>query len=254
MLNSRFNRLFFGFLLALLIELLFIAGFSFSADDGWAHRFFLALGGDFLKGGYIQMTTYWTFFWGMFEMAWFLQLNRKEKKYFSYEILPEEEFAVLDASQVNKVRIKVADYLRDHRKDQDRKFYLLRVINKACIKFRANFSIPETFQVVTSQCRINATKAESNHSFIRYVAWAIPALGFIGTVLGISQALGIASSGDIDKITSTLAIAFDTTLVALILSLILMFFIHQLQEDTEKLHTNIEEYVVDKLVNRIDVN
>jgi len=58
----------------------------------------------------------------------------------------------------------------------------------------------------------------------------------------------------IDLITSTLALAFDTTLIALILSLVLMLLIYQLQEDTEHLHSDIEEYVVERFINRIDVS
>ena len=72
-------------------------------------------------------------------------------------------------------------------------------------------------------------------------------------MLGISQALGLANTNDIDLITSTLGIAFDTTLLALVLSVVLMWMIHDMQEQTDKLHSEVEEQVTDNLINKIDV-
>jgi len=253
MLSSRINRLFFGFLSAAILETIIASFYGLSESGSTFHRVMTALGGNFFGGGYIQAITYFAFFWGMFEIRWFFYLNKKERRFFSYDILPTDEFITLDAHHINKIRLKVSEYLRDRKYDNERKFYLARVINKACTKFRSNQSISETFEVVASQCRINATKAESKQSLIRYVAWAIPSIGFVGTILGISQSLVIANSGDIETITATLGVAFDTTLIALILSLVLMFFVHNLQEDTEHLHTDVEEYVVDKFINRIDI-
>lgn len=254
MITTRSQRIIMAFALSIVLEV--ILWFIFTSVDSKSiiYRLSVALGGNFIGGGYIQWLTFLAFYWGMFEVLWNLKLNKKERKFFEYPLLPKEEFQVLETSEVNQIRIKVAEYLREHKNETERKFYLINLINKACIKFRSNLSVSETFEVVTAQCRINATKAESGHSIIRYLAWAIPSVGFVGTVLGISQALGIANSGEIEVITATLGVAFDTTLIALILSLVLMLFIHQLQEDTEHLHLDIEEYVVENLINRIDVN
>ena len=57
----------------------------------------------------------------------------------------------------------------------------------------------------------------------------------------------------IEEITAALGVAFDTTLLALVLSLILMYVFHALQEKTEVLHQDIEEFVVENLINKIDV-
>ena len=73
---------------------------------------------------------------------------------------------------------------------------------------------------------------------IRYIAWAIPAIGFIGTVRHIGDALlqaHKAVSGDITGVTSSLGIAFNATFVALSLTIVLMFFLHQLQQMQEQL-------------------
>ena len=75
-------------------------------------------------------------------------------------------------------------------------------------------------------------KSEHLYSLPRYINWAIPILGFIGTVLGISLAAesigGLISSPDtnfssaLGDAVAPLGIAFDTTLVALSLSVVLM--------------------------------
>ncbi len=68
------------------------------------------------------------------------------------------------------------------------------------------------------------------YSLVRILIWATPMLGFLGTVLGISQALGGISVGPendfqqmMDGLRGSLYVAFDTTALALTLSMILMF-------------------------------
>ena len=106
-------------------------------------------------------------------------------------------------------------------------FLLIDMIKKACTKFRANKSVEESLSLVSALSDINQRGSDSEQSIIRYVAWAIPSVGFIGTVIGIAASLGVANNivtqEGIDKVTNLLSIAFDTTLIALILSLILIF-------------------------------
>ena len=67
---------------------------------------------------------------------------------------------------------------------------------------------------------------------IRYISWAIPSIGFIGTVRGIGEALAQADKavqGDIAGVTQSLGVAFNSTFIALLISIFLMFLVHQLQ-------------------------
>tara|TARA_B100000965_G_scaffold390080_1_gene396504 strand:- start:3191 stop:3847 length:657 start_codon:yes stop_codon:yes gene_type:complete len=69
-------------------------------------------------------------------------------------------------------------------------------------------------------------------SFIKYISWAIPSIGFIGTVRGIGEALSRASEaidGDITGMTTSLGVAFNSTFVALLLSIVLMFIITRIE-------------------------
>ena len=89
----------------------------------------------------------------------------------------------------------------------------------------------------------------------RYIGWAVPILGFIGTVLGISLAAdgirriiasdaGLASlSSDLDGAIAPLGIAFDTTLIALSLSVALTLVLVLVQRGEERILTTLERRV-----------
>ncbi len=73
----------------------------------------------------------------------------------------------------------------------------------------------------------DALQAESSYGLVRMIIWAIPILGFLGTVIGIALAMGNLSPEDLEKSLPTvmagLTIAFDTTALALALSIVLYF-------------------------------
>jgi biopolymer transport protein ExbB/TolQ len=91
---------------------------------------------------------------------------------------------------------------------------------------------------------------------IRYIAWAIPAIGFIGTVRGIGMALSEAYravEGDIAGVTDALGVAFNSTLVALLLSIILMFLMHQIQLQQERLALDAQSFCEDRLLPHLKI-
>lgn len=96
------------------------------------------------------------------------------------------------------------------------------------------------------QTAIDRQLISSSYTGIRFIIWAIPVLGFIGTVWGISLSVGkltgiLISSTETGLSGQTLGpalkglgIAFDTTLVALVLAVIAMFiasFVQKIEED-----------------------
>lgn len=230
---------------------LFIAGYQLSPDESYLNRIFLALGGNFKGGGYIQYLTYLFFFFGIFEIIGFTSKIKGERDLLKLNILPEEKHKVITADDVSDLKHKALHF----EEQKDSKFYLTSLVAQAATKFRANESVPEVLETVIRQSQLNSQASESSQSILRYVAWVIPSIGFIGTVLGISGGIGAATgdmtTDDIDKVTSLLGVAFDTTLIALILSIIIMFLIHKLQEKDELLHNDIEQYVMNNFINRI---
>ncbi len=130
--------------------------------------------------------------------------------------------------------------------------------------FKARPRAQEVYDYMSSQAAIDADKLNASHSLLRTMVWAMPILGFIGTVLGIgiavtalSGTLG-GSAGDssaivrsLQAVTSGLATAFDTTLLALVLSVIVMFPLQALRRQEDALLSRIEEFGNEELIRRL---
>ncbi len=211
------------------------------------HRFVLLLGGDVINGGYIQGFTYLAFFWAWFEVQEKMRVIRRERRAFKMGIIPTSEKHVFLPTDINNLKFKLIEF------EKKEKYILSDLLKKACTKFRTSGSLSELIDIVSIQIEVSQEKAEGDQSVIRYLTWVIPSVGFVGTVIGISQALIVANSGDMEKITSLLGVAFDTTLIALVLSIIIMWFVHRLQEETDRFHSDLKEFVIDNLINKIEI-
>jgi biopolymer transport protein ExbB/TolQ len=138
---------------------------------------------------------------------------------------------------------------------EDEKGLLLpRVLLSALQRFGATRNVQDVSSSAHTLVESEAERLESELSMIRYIAWAIPSIGFIGTVRGIGAALGQAHravEGDISGVTENLGIAFNSTFIALLLSIVLMFLVHQLQLMQERLVFETETYTDDHLIRHL---
>ena len=129
------------------------------------------------------------------------------------------------------------------------------LLPRALLNALRRFSTTRNIQDVSSSTRdiyeSEAERLESELSMIRYISWAIPSIGFIGTVRGIGEALAQADKavqGDITGVTQSLGVAFNSTFIALLISIFLMFLVHQVQLFQERLVFDGESYCNDKLI------
>jgi biopolymer transport protein ExbB/TolQ len=116
--------------------------------------------------------------------------------------------------------------------------------------------VQDVSEAARGVCEAEADRLDSELSMLRYVAWAIPAIGFIGTVRGIGDALGEAHkavSGDVSGVTAGLGVAFNSTLIALLISIVIMFLLHQLQLAQERLVLDSETYLDQYLIRHMQV-
>ena len=103
-------------------------------------------------------------------------------------------------------------------------------------------------------------RQQESYSFVRIIIWATPMLGFLGTVIGITQALGdldpeeLANSVQtaMDGLLSGLYVAFDTTAVALTLSIILMFVQFVVERIETGLLGTVDDLAAKELLERFD--
>lgn len=140
--------------------------------------------------------------------------------------------------------------------DNERRLLLPRVLLSALHRFRTTRNIQDVSTVVSNLCESESDRLDSELSLVRYIAWAIPSIGFIGTVRGIGEALGKAHQaveGDITGVTASLGVAFNSTFIALLLSIILMFLLHQLTLVLDRLVQDTQDYCDQRLVSQLQV-
>ena len=133
---------------------------------------------------------------------------------------------------------------------------LPRALLVALYRFGATRNVQDVSEAARGVCDAEADRLDSELSMLRYVAWAIPAIGFIGTVRGIGDALGEAHkavTGDVSGVTEGLGVAFNSTLIALLISIVLMFLLHQLQLAQERLVLDSETYLDQHLIRHMQV-
>jgi len=133
--------------------------------------------------------------------------------------------------------------------------YLLpRALLTALHRFRSTRNIQDVSNAIRAICESESERLDSELSMIRYIAWAIPSIGFLGTVRGIGQALGQAQKavqGDIAGVTQSLGTAFNSTFVALLISILIMFLMYQLQLAQERLVLDAEDYCGNRLIQNL---
>lgn len=211
-------------------------------------RFLTLLGGDLSNGGIIQGAIVFSFFWAYLEIKSFRREIKNEFKGLCLNILPTSEKHVLLPMDLPQIEGKLAK-LNGGQKD----LLVKRLLLAAISKFKSTTSMGETIEIISIQSEIIRDLHESGQSNIRYLLWLIPSIGFMGTVIGISQSLSIAHTGKMDAITATLGVAFDTTLVSLFLGAIVTGLFYRLQEETDRLHAHLKEYVISNFVNRLEL-
>jgi len=111
-------------------------------------------------------------------------------------------------------------------------------------RYKNTQNVQHASNAITDNVEILAAQLESGNSMIRYFIWAIPSIGFIGTVRGIGSALAKAEeavAGDISGMVDKLGVAFNSTLVSLVISIILMYLLHVLNNRQDEMVINTQK-------------
>jgi len=192
--------------------------------------------------------------WASILLAYRLWLVGRERSVIGYE------FVELELGQ--RILPEAAlDYAKEVESSMEREKALANkllpnFVMSALQRFNATQSIQDASAAVSERSQTAADELDSDLSLVRYITWAIPSVGFIGTVRGIGDALAQADDalkGDLAGVTSSLGLAFNSTLVALVLSIVLMFFMHLIQSRQEHLIQDFQEYCRVKIVELMKV-
>ena len=195
-----------------------------------------------------QIVNYCCFLWAVFIIATrYWEVNR-QRQAFALDLLPSEEGARILQEDAWPLQRKV-----DQVAAVKGPFILSHMIHVALGKFAVSRSSKEVAETVKAQAEIDHARLVATMSTANYLAWAIPAIGFFGTVRGLAGSMSVAGLGGkmVADASKHLTIAFDCTLVALALSILVMFILHALQREEENLVIDCQQYCLEHLCNRI---
>ncbi len=139
---------------------------------------------------------------------------------------------------------------------EEQDMFLPRALMVGLNRFGSTKSVQDAAEAVIDECEFEAARLDAHLSMVRFTAWAIPAIGFVGTVRGIGHALQEAQAalhGDISGVTLGLGITFNATLTALSLSILVMFCLHQLQQAQDRLVLDTRNYIDRGLIRHMRV-
>jgi len=200
----------------------------------------------------VQNIMWVIFFVGLGELLYRFFAARVESRELNQEYLPEDETTILVKDMLPKLYKKVSLAHRSNR------LFLPSLIKRIITVFQTTDSVENASAVLNSSIELRSHDLDLRYSMIRYVMWVIPTFGFIGTVIGIALALNYAGQPGkaqdpelLSDLTLRLAVAFNTTLLALTMSSVLVLMQHVIQAFEERTVNRCGQYCLDNLVNRL---
>ena len=163
---------------------------------------------------------------------------------FEHALLPKDVETVIDRKYIPEIFRKLAAL-----PEAAREARLCQAVELCAAKFQASTSVGEVSGTLEMYLQNEANRADTGYSIVRYLAWSIPSIGFIGTVMGLASALGRFAGAELDKmknlmkdVSTDLMFAFNTTFVALALAIVLMYYYHRVTERDETLSNRVSDH------------
>jgi len=200
----------------------------------------------------VQNMMWLVFFAGAGELFLRQRAGKREWRQIQRHLLPEDEKTVLRREDLGAL------YRQVRATDMTKTFLLQRLISRCVLQFQSSGSVNQTNSLFNASLELYQHEIELRYNMLRYLVWLIPTLGFIGTVVGIALALSDAGAAQhyqdpqlLRDLTQSLGVAFYTTLLALIMSALLVFVLHIVQGKEETALNQIGQYCLDNLINRL---
>ena len=165
---------------------------------------------------------------------------KNQRRAFELNILPDDPNFVLSPRTAREILDRI--YMQV---DQPSCYALLDRIDIALGNLKNLGNVTGVSECLASQANSDEEYMANSYTILKGFIWAIPVLGFIGTVIGLSSAVGgfgkvVAQGANMEElktalggVTGGLSIAFETTLIALVLALIVQLFAKFVQNEEE---------------------
>lgn len=235
-----------GIVLAILLTGAFVTLLKVAIPEGRVCDIFLAR-------GWVPYSSTFLFMWAVILLA---DRRRNYKKEVSKLKFWEQTFPLkVERNAIDDLLSKSqTDYIIDDR------------VRISLQRFGMGNSRQEVLESLRDESAVDANLLSSSYMMLKTIIWAIPVTGFIGTMVGMAQAIGYFSGllntvgleqmeefkKGLESPLSSLSLAFDTTLLALILTAIIMFFMTAMHKAEENLLTRIDTFCSRKIAGHLD--
>ncbi len=129
--------------------------------------------------------------------------------------------------------------------------YIMVRLGQVCRNIRELGTTKNLYDHQQYLADVAAERLHESYSFVRTITWAVPILGFLGTVMGITIAIANVQpeqlKDSMDEVTGGLGIAFDTTTLALGLTLVLVFLSHWIEKAEQKILHQVDEFAFNRM-------
>ncbi|WP_010585443.1 MotA/TolQ/ExbB proton channel family protein [Schlesneria paludicola] len=183
---------------------------------------------------------------------------RMQQRALQLAIVPSDPEFVLTPQTVDEVFHRMHECV-----DDPRQFVVFHRIMTALSNLRNLGRVTDVDDILRAQADTDESGMETSYSLLQGFVWAIPVLGFIGTVEGLSVAIGgfgnvLSSSTDFEQIkvalrgvTGGLSTAFETTLHGLVAALVIQLIQTALKKSEEEFLDACSEYCSKQIVSRL---
>lgn len=208
-------------------------------------------------------TPYFTAFFINWSLVILLIKTRKivmQRRALEYLVVPNEPDFVLSSATVETVMERIYQTV-----DDPKHFVLFNRIVIALSNLRNLGQVTEVDGILRSQASHDESSMETSYTMLGGFVWAIPVWGFIGTVLGLSTAIGGFAvvlqgaaqmeeiKGALQGVVGGLAVGFETTLQALVGAMFIQLYLTYLKKTEYQFLEQCSAYCVKNVVNKLRI-
>lgn len=250
--HTRVNNV-LSFLMACVAALSFYGILYF----GFRDRYFASM---FTERGWVPFAIIFFSAWALSILAIKFRKLALQHKALQFLVIPDQHDFVLSVVTVDDVIERIFAIA-----DDPRQFVLFDRILVALSNLRNLGRVTDVDEILRSHADQDAAAMETSYALVEGFVWAIPVLGFIGTVIGLSQAIGGFSSvltsvtevehivDSLQGVTVGLATAFETTLEALIAALVIQLLLTVLKKSEQEFHDECSDYCGRNIVGKLRI-
>ncbi len=208
--------------------------------------------------GWVPYVIAITFFWGLAVLIFKWRKLALQKRALNIRVVPLDYGFVLSPQSADQILETLYKSVQD-----PERFMLFNRILRAISNLKNMGRVSDVEVIIRAQSDMDHNVLESSYTILKGMIWAMPVLGFIGTVLGLSEAIGgfgavLAAGGELSALRDSLrgvvqglSVAFGTTFEGLITTLVLQIVLSFFRKAEEEFHEACDDYCHRYLVSRL---